>query len=180
METSDQLLLMTEVAIALTGFSGIVATFQFTGGAHKSRGDVIGLASIVQLGLITAFMAFLPLAIGNFSLSEQSVWSICSLIAAISYTVYLVNLFPHTRRMRFRGFNRLVIRFWWVVNSIGILVILCNGLRIGLNGEAAPYVAVLLNPLCFIGYMFARLLLRPLWKYIRQQEAEALARSEAT
>ena len=170
METSAQLLLITEIAIALTGFSGIVVTFQFAGGTRKSRGDVIGLASIVQLGLITAFLAFLPLAIGNFSIDNHSVWSISSLVAAICYTIFLINLYPHTRKMRFRGFNRLVIGFWWIANIIMIIVMLLNAFKFGFGGEAGPYVAVLLNPLCFIGYMFARLLLRPLWRYIREQE----------
>ncbi len=177
MDTSAQLLLMTEVAVALTGFSGIVATFQFTGGARKSRGDVIGLASIVQLGLITAFMTFLPLAVGNFGMGDRFTWSFSSFVAAVSYTVFLVNLYPHTRKMRFRGVNSLVIRCWWVANVIGIVLMLLNAARIGFDAEAAPYIAVLLNPLCFIGYMFARLLLRPLWKYIRRQEAAALGQS---
>jgi hypothetical protein len=175
METADQLLLITEVSIALTGFSGIVASFQFRTGEHKSRGDVVGLATIVQLGLMSALLSFIPLAISNFGIPESTSWSLSSALSVIVFGIFLVKLYPHTRKMHFRGVNRIVIRGWWVFNFMSIFAMCLNALQIGFHGDAAPYVAMLLNPLCFTGYMFARLLLRPLWRYIREQESAELS-----
>jgi hypothetical protein len=138
---------------------------------------VVGLATIVQLGLISALLSFLPLAIGNFGIDEASAWSVSSAAAAVTFSIFLVKLYPHTRKMHFRGVNRIVIRGWWVFNFVSIVAVCLNAVRIGFHGEPAPYIAMLLNPLCFAGYMFARLLLRPLWKYVREQEAAAAPQS---
>ena len=48
MEGEAQLILIAELAIALAGFAGIVATNQFRGTGKFSRGDAVGLALIVH------------------------------------------------------------------------------------------------------------------------------------
>jgi hypothetical protein len=170
MDVTDQLLLLTEVSIALAGFSGIVATFQFRGGEKKSRGDVIGLIAMVQLGLLCAFMAFLPLALMNFGRLEPYTWRISSGVAVVVFGSFLFWIYPHTKKVRFRGISRLIILGWWCLNLLTMLVMALNVLEWGLQGTAGPYVAGLLNPLSFVAYMFTRLLARPLWRAIREKE----------
>jgi len=171
MSVSDQLLLLAEVSIALAGFSGIVATFQFRGGERKSRGDVIGLIAMVKLGLFCALMSFLPLALMNFPALEPDAWRISSGMAVLIFGSFLIWLYPHTKKVRFRGTNRLVIWGWWCLNIISLITMALNALGLGLQGTAGPYIVVLLNPLSFVAYMFIRLLARPLWRAIREEEA---------
>ena len=48
MEIFDMLVLGVEAGIALAGFAGIIATFQFGGAEELRRADAVGLSMILQ------------------------------------------------------------------------------------------------------------------------------------
>ena len=46
LETTELLLVGTEVSVAFAGFSGLIATFQLDNGTRLNRGDVVGITII--------------------------------------------------------------------------------------------------------------------------------------
>jgi len=73
-----QLILLAEIAIALAGFAGIVATNQFRSTGRFSRGDAVGLVLIIHCGLVDAFFTLLPMAIFAFGHNEQTAFRFSS------------------------------------------------------------------------------------------------------
>lgn len=73
MVEAEQLLTLRQVAIAVAGFAGIIGAFQFKDVEKISRGDAVGLALIVNTGLMSAFYSTLPLILSNFGLKDAIV-----------------------------------------------------------------------------------------------------------
>lgn len=169
--SEDQLLTFGEVSIALAGFAGIIATFQSRGQPTRSRGDVLGLTTMVTMALVVAAMSVVPIAIKNFGISESSVWASCSLIFALIYVAFLLFIRSRMVETNMRGANRIIIFCWWVYNFLVVLALLTNVTATDVQRQYGIYFVALLNPLFFSGYMFVRLLLRPLWRDVRNNKA---------
>lgn len=167
----DQLFLVVEVAVALAGFAGIVGSFQYRSGAKIPRGDVLGLELMIVLSLITAACAILPVALFNFGVGETTVWSICSSVAVVAYVVCIFNI-----KIKFRKIlvssraSRFMFEVFFVIAYLTALANLVNVLDVGFHREYAPYFVALIVPNCVSGYMFVRLVLRPLWRSIHEHE----------
>ena len=82
MESLDILVLGVEASIALAGFAGIIATFQFTGDKDTRRGDAVGLTMILQFSLLTSLICSIAILLYSFDLKETTLWAICSAISA--------------------------------------------------------------------------------------------------
>ncbi len=171
MNQSDQLLLVVEVAVALAGFAGVVGSFQYGSGAKIPRGDVLGLELMIVLSLMTAVCAVLPVALFNFGVGETTIWSISSSVAVVAYAVYLFNIKRKFRKVLVSGrASRFVFEVFFVAAYLAALANLVNVLDVGLHRVYAPYFVALIVPNCVSAYMFVRLVLRPLWRSIHEQE----------
>jgi len=174
METNDLLLVGTEVSVALAGFAGIVATFQFRDDESIKRGDVVALTMIVQLSLGCALLTIIPILLSIIGFDEERLWVVCSLIGAAwgAYHMYIVD-----RGMR--GAVRrtsLRILFGGFQGVFGIIVasLLLNTVDIFFHKGPGPYLIGIVLCLSLVGYMFTRLLVHPLWQTIGMRErAEA-------
>lgn len=174
MGVTDQLLTITEIAIALAGFAGIVASFQFSAGVPVSRGNVLGLAMMIKISLVTAVFAVLPLAIFNFQAGESLVWSISSGLYGLTYIVFFLFTIKRYRRVRIsKGPSRLIFRFMGALLIFFAIVLILNSLNVMFHQEAGPYLVALIYSLSSSGYMFVRLVIRPLWRDVREREAAA-------
>ena len=171
MDALDQLLLIVEVAVALSGFAGIVGSFQNRPGVKLSRGDVLGLELIIKLSLITAVCAILPVAFSNFGFVETTIWSICSSIGVFAYVVTLFNIKTKLRKVVISNrVSRIIFEVFFVAAYLTALANLLNVLDVRFHREYGPYFVALVLPNCVSAYMFVRLVLRPLWRTIREQE----------
>jgi hypothetical protein len=175
MESLDILIVGVEASIALAGFSGIIATFQFAGAREPRRVDAVGLTAILQLSLVSALACAIPLLLYTFGVKETTLWAICSVLAVI---MYVGGVYAVTRNMRgvFRSkpFGGLIVTVHCL--SFGFIVVnVMNASDIFFHREAGPVIANIVWTLSFVGYMFTRLLLRPIWRSVRIQEAAKLA-----
>ncbi len=175
MESLDLLILAVEASIALAGFAGIIATFQFTGEKEVRRVDAVGLTLILQTSLLAALTPAIAILLYSFDIRETTLWAICSVSAALSYVLPTFTINNSLKgAVRAASFKRLV-----VVLQIPALVLVSinvmNASGIFFLREAGPVIAAIVWPLCLAGFMFSRLLLRPVWRNVRIQEAAKLA-----
>jgi hypothetical protein len=173
MDVTAQLLTLTQVAVAVAGFAGIIGAFQFKEGEIIRRGDAIGLAVIVNTGLMSAFYSILPLLLMNFGMDDAIVWVICSAMTCLIYAYFN---FDFARRIKnfhtYRTVNKWMVYSLFFV-SFGIIVMnAMNALNIVFHREIGPFYLGLVYSLGCVCYMFSRMLLRPIWRTIRKQEAE--------
>ena len=171
MNPLDQLLLVVEVAVALAGFAGVVGSFQFRSGAKVRRGDVLGLELMIILSLTTAICAILPIALFNFGVGETTIWSICSSVGVGAYVTYILNIKRKFRKLLVSNrVSRVLFELFFMFAYLTVFANLLNVLNVGLHREYAPYFIALVVPNCVSAYMFVRLVLRPLWRSLREEE----------
>ena len=176
MNGTEQLLLMTEVAVALAGFAGIVAAYQFREGTNITRGDALGLAMLVNIGLVAAFFSLLPLAIYNIGTSEQTTWRLSSGLMCLNYCVFTYFITVNMKGINVRKLSsKMTYALLYVVGIVIFVVNALNAMNVYFDGEFGPFFISLMLPLIVAGYMFARLILRPLWRNIHEQEKAAMA-----
>jgi hypothetical protein len=178
MESLDILILGVETSIALAGFAGIIATFQFSGEKETRRGDAVGLTMILQFSLLSALTSSIAILLYSFDVKETTLWTICSLFIAVIQTLVLYGIHKDMKGVdRKKSFARLVV----VLNLPSSLLIVCHVLNasdVFFHREAGPTIASLVYTLSIAGFMFSRLLLIPIWRNVRKQEAAKL--SDAT
>lgn len=171
MDHIEVLLTGVEISIAFAGFSGIVASFQLRNGGTIHRGDMVGLMIIVQTSLLSAMTCGVALVLFSFNIDEQTVWSIISGIAAtwtawISYLVY-----KNLRGFGKKRSSRLFVRALQFVYVMFIVALALNAFGIVFDREFGPFLAGYAAGMSLVGLMFLRLLLRPLWRMLHEQEA---------
>ncbi len=175
METIDQLRIVIQIAISLAGFSGIVASFQYREGSNITRGDTLGLVLLVNMSLVSAFFAVLPIVLFNFNISESTVWGVCSGLIAINYSLFVYYIRSRSKQVRvLRTVTKITHSFLYILCILTIIMNLLNSLDVAFHREYPPYFVSLLIPLITSGYLFARLVSRPLWRAIRLQEKNKL------
>jgi len=170
MEVADVLVLGAEVSVTFAGFSGIVAAFQFRDGSRVKRGDVVGLTMIVQQSLSCAFFSAFPLLLFSFDINESTVWMIASITGAI---LLPAQMFSIDKNMRGAVKKRSLILFFGTLQGFFALFVIANILNAAdlvFHREPGPYIAAIFAGLGLVGYMFGRLLLRPLWKSVHHNE----------
>lgn len=171
MDATNQLLTLAEISIALAGFSGIIATFQFQQKAHLSRGQVLSLSVIVIISLAAAFCSVLPLALLNFGFEERAVWSISSFLGGVFWLLGLIFTIRNIRLDAVALTTRILIGFFLALVAVASMANFLNTFGIIFDQEFGPYFAAFLYGFLLVLYNFSRLLLHPLWKVVRRQEA---------
>ena len=171
MDESALLLVGIEVSVAFAGFAGIIATFQNRDEVTVDRGHVVGLTMIVNFSLMGAFFCALPLYLSVVGVEEATIWAINSALQCI----YTLNRMHYIHQnMSVVALRRSTRLFFRTLQGVAFLV----GVALALNATnqvfhrgPGPSIAALLFGLGLVGFMFARLLLRPLWRVVREQEA---------
>ena len=171
MDPYDLLLVGIEVSVAFAGFAGVVATFQFRDRTTINRGDIVGLTMIVDFGLMCAFYSTLPLCLAIFNIEGDAIWIGCSGLAtlAVGRAMYIVHSKMKPAAISSR--SRLLFSILQGVAALIALSLVLNMANVVFHREPGPYIAAILFGLTLVGYMFLRLLLRPLWRAVHEQEA---------
>jgi hypothetical protein len=174
MEEATQLLTITQVAVAIVGFAGIIATFQFRDGKSIRRSDALGMAMIINSGLVGAFSSVLPLALSNFGMQDSIVWTVCSGFMSVNYMFFIFYIIKHMRKFKInKKSSKFFVALFFSIGFIVIILNLLNVFNIGFHREFGPFFISLIFPLCMVGYFFSRLLLVPIWRTIREQESNS-------
>jgi hypothetical protein len=158
---------VAEISVALAGFAGIVATFQFREGDTPSAGKIVALTIIVNMGLSCGMFSFLPLLLFSVTSDEAIVWFVASYSLAryMCYMMFFVqkNMHGKVRRKRVR----LLFSTYQIISGLLIVVLLLNGANVGVERGLGPYLLTLMYGLYMVGTNFMRLLLSPLWMRYR-------------
>lgn len=173
MDATGQLLLTAEIAVALAGFAGIVASFQYKSGASMPRGLVLGLDIMIKNSLGVALFAILPLALSNFGVGEKAVWSFFSGLLVLMFVIVIYKIKKKFGKIPVNDkFSRLLFSAWFAVAYLIVSANLLNAMNIVFHREFGPYFISLIFTLCLSGFMFSRLVVRPLWIAVHRNEAE--------
>lgn len=175
MESLDTLILGVEAAIGFAGFAGIIATFQFGEGKNVGRGDAVALTMIVQFSLLAAFVSSVAILLHTFGTKETAIWTITSTVVVISFAI---GQYTQHNNLGNAVHNKTMKIFVVFIQCVGIAMILINtlnALNIFFHREAGPVIAGIVWALTLTGIMFSRLLLRPIWRGVRELEATKLA-----
>jgi hypothetical protein len=158
---------VAEISIALAGFAGIVATFQFRKGDTPSAGKIVALTIIVNMRLSAGMFAFLPLLLFSFTSDEAIVWFVASYLLAI-YMCYMMFFVQKNMRGKVRH-NRVRFLFstYQIISGLLILALLLSGANLGIERGLGHYLLTLMYRLYIVGTNFTQLLLSPLWKRYR-------------
>ena len=170
MEATDLLLIGTEVSVAFAGFAGIIATFQFRDETKINRGRIVGLTMIVQFSLMCSLFCVFPLLLSHFDLEDATLWSIvsCFGLVYICYSMYFIN--KNMRGAVRKKSARLLFGLFYGAAALVSLSLVLNIADLAFHKEPGPYLTAIVFGLSLVGYMFARLLLRPLWRVVHEQE----------
>ncbi|MDX1733821.1 MAG: hypothetical protein R3228_05615 [Halioglobus sp.] len=118
MEASDELLTIAELAITLTGFSGVVAAFGHQDGLRKD--ERFFFVALVIVAISTALLAFVPFIFHAAGITGSDTWKYASgtmLAVAVYETLHLSYIAP----TREEGRLGLVAEF--VVRSLPVLIL---------------------------------------------------------
>lgn len=162
------LLTMAQIAVAITGFSGIVAAFLFKETSEIRRGDAIGLAMIVSSSLVAAFFSILPFIFFSFKLNEEFVWSLCSGLMSLNFMAYYIYFFIHLKKMKMKkSASRARIYTMSTIGGVVLTMNIFNAIAFIYKGEFGPYLIAIVYALTIISIMFYRLIIVPVWEKIK-------------
>jgi hypothetical protein len=100
---------------------------------------------------------------------EEKIWGFFSGAGAIWSGANMY--FVHKKMARVRNTTtRWVFSLLQVICGIFTVCLILNASNLVFHREPAPLLAALVFGLALVGFMFSRLLLRPLWRMIREQE----------
>ena len=170
MNVIDNLLTIAEIAIALAGFAGIIATFQLGQLEHISRGRVLAVWMIVNTSLSVGFFSLLPIGLISFGLKAEVVWAISSTLIAIVSIILTPFVIRNMNLQREKISVRVVFYSIWLVGFALVVVNFLNGLGIVFHREFGPFFAIIMYSLFIVGWNFSRLLMLPLWKMVEKRE----------
>jgi hypothetical protein len=171
MDESALLLVGIEVSVAFAGFAGIIATFQSSDETTVDRGHVVGLTMIVNFSLFGAFFCTLPLVLSLFGIEATTIWSINSGLQAVYALNRMYYIHQNMTLVALRQSTRLLFRILQAVGSLLVVTLLLNAANQVFQRGPGPSLAAIFFGLGLVGFMFARLLLRPLWRAVREHEA---------
>ncbi len=171
MEVFDILLVGVEVSIALAGFAGVIATYQINDVTRVRRSVVGALTVIVQFSLLAALSCTIPLVLYTFGVKGVTLWLITSVVGVI-FTAW--GAYGSARSMKgalAKKSSRLLFLLFQGLGALVALALILNAMDLVFHREPGPIVAGIIYALSVAGYMFSRLLLLPLWRIVREQEA---------
>jgi hypothetical protein len=119
---SDALVTVAEVAIALAGFSAVVAVFRRTQGAAWTPAEVNGLWIMMEVSFGLIFLSLLPLALEQTALAGKLLWAVaCGVLGTFTALAPWVWLF-RMHRWGVRARRPYIFRTVFSVSLVGGLV----------------------------------------------------------
>ena len=121
--------------------------------------------------LLAALVCAVPLLLNTFGINYERIWLISSVIGSI-VTVY--GAYGCIKIMRGAIAKKSSWFLFALLQGMGYLVtlaIILNAADLVFHREPGPIIAGVFYALFVAGYMFSRLLLLPLWRIVREQEA---------
>ena len=147
MESSEFLLAMADIAIALITFAAIVLVLRQLVGGELSQFHLLILKMFALCGFETLLFALLPFLLNFYGLEERLLWRVAS---ALLLVIIVVTTIWYWRRRRAvapkRGQNWSTISVT-VVHSVAVIGLLLHVLGLIYVGSIGPYAFALVSGL---------------------------------
>lgn len=111
------------------------------------------------------------LSLSAFGVMDKALWAATSLIGAVFYSIAMYGSAKVMRGAITNRSSKLVFVSLQGIGALIVLALILNALDIVFHREPGPVIVGILLALSVAGYMFSRLLLIPLWRIVREQEA---------
>lgn len=164
MSSTDVLSLLSELATAIGGFSGIVAAFGRRSAGRWRPAESARLVGLLWLSLTAALFSVLPLLLLSIPVSEPTCWRVVSLLLAASLVRSILNLVRIIARTNATPVDEressLAMSWFFIVgNGSAIVALLVNAV---VGSVAWPYLTGILWALIQAAVLFARLVVIPI------------------
>ncbi len=147
MEYAEILQLLAELAVAVMGFSGIVAVLGRRSKGEWNRVDRIRFFSMVRLTISVLVLALLPFPFYFAGYTDETIWGLSSAIASLVVVLNLVAAGidgAFTRPvLAAPGTSRIAI-FFTFISAAAAVVFALNAVGIGLQRSFTPYLVAML------------------------------------
>ena len=156
-EWNELLLTLGEIAIAITGFAGIIGAFSARGGRGRGSLVFLQLRWMLDYSLLALFCALLPYLVFSIEVSEPLGWRIVSgtaLAGALSYNFILRTMLREMAAGL--GLTRANLAFF--AGDLGIFVLaVLNVSGLLFEPQALPHVISVFWNLAGASFGFVRL-----------------------
>ena len=153
---------LAEVAIAITGFAGVVAVFGRPGSGHWSDLEQVRLVVLLGSSLAALLFCVLPFVVLSIPVSESSCWRSLSVLLAVALTVFTAQVarvaiealrVPRSER----EVSLLLSAIFLTGDLLAIPLLLANAFL----GVVWPYLAAIIWVLARAAMIFVRMVMIP-------------------
>lgn len=118
---------LTEVAIALAGFSGIAAAFRLRGENAWSPTELRVLWFLIIDSFLVVFLSFIPIALHLATVSTDLIWAVCSVLLAAWFIFGNLVVFQGERRKRVlkQAKTTITASLFKIITVIALIIALC-------------------------------------------------------
>lgn len=124
MESDGFLLAISQIAVALAGFSGLVVATRGASPTGWHPRDIWSLSWMFGASIGALFMALLPMLLSFFRLPEETVWTIANLVMGASMVIFALAMAFSGRRLTRLG-HRPRVRYFPAAATLLILICGC-------------------------------------------------------
>lgn len=157
MQALDVLSILSQLAIAITGFSGVVSVFSPKGGATLGNPDYVRLVSLLTASLSAFVFCVAAILLLVAAIQAEIVWRIVSLLVAVERAAWLSRFLRN--RSVFLGAGQTLI-FFYLFSVGGALVVLLASVNAAALGRFWPFIYCVVWYLVESSFVFVRLTLR--------------------
>ncbi len=154
MNGSEYMYTVAEVGVGLSGFAAIVMVMRRREGSSLSSLDRLMVATLIERGLMAAFLSLLPVLLFGLGLSEPLLWAVSS------GTFVIYGIWIEYRAIRNRRYiidKMMSMSLYLGLIGIGVAVIivqLMHALGVGMQQSAWWYMIGVTWLLVTAGYRF--------------------------
>ena len=138
MDWRDTLLTIAEVAIAITGFSGLIGVFARREHLQSLSSEVFKLRWMLDYSLATLFASLVPFLVFSADVSEPAAWRASSTVVLTAGAIYLLaNREMISRMARQPGLAGAIFA---AGDVLLVVLLLLNALGVVFAPQALPYL----------------------------------------
>lgn len=159
------LLGIASVAIAVSGFSGVVAVFAGRADGKWSAAERFRTTNMLLLSLGACLLSFVPLTEESFEIPDQTLWATSSFLLLAVCAFYFVYTMIMLRKPDLRRPGALIlwVRYlYFVCLALASVLQALNIAGVSIRRGPGPFIAGLILVLIPAGLQFVFLVLTPL------------------
>jgi hypothetical protein len=124
MESGGFLLTVSQIAVALAGFSGLVVATRSASPTGWHPRDVWSLSWMFGASIGALFLALLPILLFFFRLRDEMVWTIANLVMGAFMLIFALTMAVSGRRLTKLG-HRPRVRYFPIAATVLLLICGC-------------------------------------------------------